>query len=126
MLSGVESATTSMLSRRRRRASRWFSWTRARMTECSTFVLSFSSACSRRRRATSSSVSHENASRAPGGWSVAVCAVQSAVELVTQVDGTVSGCLADASHHRDVHPGELGLGWCDGAVKKVADSYFEL
>jgi len=40
---------TSASSRRRRRASRWFSWTRARMTEYSTFVLSFSSACSRCR-----------------------------------------------------------------------------
>jgi hypothetical protein len=42
-LLGALSGTTSPSSRRRRRASRWFSWTRVRMTECSTFVLSFSS-----------------------------------------------------------------------------------
>src|SRR6266542_6597724 len=39
-------------------------------------------------------------------------------ELVAQVDGAVSGCLADASERRDVLPGELGVGWRDGAVEK--------
>ncbi len=67
-LSGAVSGTTLPSSRRRRRASRWFSWVRARMTECSTFVLSFSSACSRRRRASSSSASPRE--REPGGGRV--------------------------------------------------------
>ena len=31
-------------------------------------------------------------------------------ELVTQIDGTVSGCLADASDRCDVLPGELVVG----------------
>src|SRR5437870_346115 len=34
-------------------------------------------------------------------------------ELVTQVEDTVSGCLADASDRRDVLPGELAVGWRD-------------
>ena len=47
-------------------------------------------------------------------------------ELVTQVDGTVSGCLADSSNRRDVLPGELGIGWRDGGIEKAADGHFQL
>jgi hypothetical protein len=47
-------------------------------------------------------------------------------EVVTQVDGTVSGCLADARDRGDVLPGELGVGWHDAAVEKAAHGHFEL
>jgi hypothetical protein len=47
-------------------------------------------------------------------------------ELVTQVDRTVSGRLADASDRCDVLPGELGVCWRNGPVEKVAHGHFEL
>jgi hypothetical protein len=84
------------------------------MMECSTFVLSLSSACSRRRRASSSSASPRE--REPrcglvvGGGTL----FDLPSELVTQVDGTVSGCLADANDRCNVFPGELGVSWLDG------------
>ncbi len=47
-------------------------------------------------------------------------------ELVTQVDGAVSGYLTDASHRRDILPGELGVGWRDSALEEAAHGHFEL
>jgi hypothetical protein len=62
--------------------------------------------------------------RAGGRWWQALYNLPS--ELVTQVDGTVSGCLTDASDRRHVLPGEPGVRWRDLATEKVAHGHFEL
>jgi len=97
------------------------------MTECSTFVLSFSSACSRRRKGKFLIGVPTRTQAGPwagGRWWQAPFDLPS--ELVTQVDGTVSGCLADASDRCDVLPGELGVRWRHGAIEKAAHGHFEL